>query len=101
MTMRPLKVCHYKSPINDYRYLAVDDGSREPPAVYLYDGRQCYIEGHTRTRTRIGRAFYNAVVVRFLDNGSALNLGLAQFEKKARPAPLPPAGDGRGPPLSP
>lgn len=82
-------IAHYKSPINEYDYLAVRDGSREPPAVYLYDGRQCYISSIVRTRVKQGWSFYNAVVVRFLDDGTADTMGAAQFSRKAKSAPLP------------
>jgi hypothetical protein len=84
-----LKVAHHKSPINEYDYLAVDDGSREPPVVCLYEGRLCYVSGTARVRVKKGRAFYNAVVVRFLDDGSAQAMGSAAFGKKAKAAPIP------------
>ena len=86
--MTRLFIAHHKSPINEYDYLAVDNGSREPPAVCLYEGRQCYISGTVRTRTKKGWSFYNAVVVRFLDDGSTETMGAAQFNRKAKSAPL-------------
>lgn len=87
--MARLRIAHHKSPINEYDYLAVDDGSREPPAVCLYEGRQCYVSASVRTRARKGWGYYNAVIVRFLDDGSAQTMGAAQFNKKAKMAPIP------------
>ncbi len=83
-----LIVAHHKSPINEYDYVAVQNGSREPPAAYLYDGRLCYVSGTVRTRTKPGRGFYNAVIVRFIDGGPSQSMGAAQFSRKAKPAPL-------------
>jgi hypothetical protein len=83
-----LRIAHYKSPINEYDYVAVDDGSRDPPRVSLYDGRLCYVSSTVRTRSKVGRSFYNVFVVRFLDDGSAETMGAAQFDRKAKVAPL-------------
>lgn len=85
---QPLKIAHYKSPINEYDYVAVDNGAREPLPVAIYDGRPCYISSTVRTRAKKGWGYYNAVVVRFLDDGSAETMGAAQFNRKAKNPPL-------------
>jgi len=87
-------VAHYSSPINEYDYLAVDNGSREPPAVWLYNGRPCFVSATIRLRHKKGWSFYNRVIVRFLDDGSAEAMGAAHFSSKAKAAPLPLVEEG-------
>ncbi len=81
-------VAHHKSPINEYDYLAVRVGLNATPVV-LIDGRQCYVSGETRVnRARQCRTAYNAIFVRFLDDGSVMRLTGTEFNKRAKNAPL-------------
>lgn len=86
-----LFIAHHKSPINDYHYLAVRDGSRMPPAVFLIDGRMCYVSGTVRRQSGPRRFFYNVAIVRYLDDGSSELMPAGQFNKRAKspPAELP------------
>ncbi len=88
-------IAHHKSPIKEYDYLAVDTGSRPPPAVMLWNGRQCYVTGTARVnRVSQRRSTYTALFLRFLDDDFILRVTATEFNKKAKTAPLvetPPA----------
>jgi hypothetical protein len=83
-------IAHHKSPINEYDYLAVDNGSRPPPAVCIYEGRMCFIAGVARvSRAKQMRSSFTALTIRFLDDGTAQSIPAGQFNRNAKAAPLP------------
>lgn len=83
-------VHEFVSPINRYKALCVRAGLNPVP-VAIFEGRQCYIATETRTRTGIGRRYFNMLAIHFLDNGEIRRIGAAQFNRAAKNAPLPEA----------
>ena len=72
-----------------YQALAVLIGPGDYREVMTFRGRHCFVAGVQRQRSKVGRRFYDAVCVRFLDGGYSQVIPAGEFNKGARLAALP------------
>jgi hypothetical protein len=70
-----------------YQARAVWNGCKAFP-VWVYEGRECYVVGQTRTRQRQGWKLYTSLSLCFIEDGHFEIIPAGRFNSKARPAPL-------------